>query len=265
MKYFEKNGLKYYTFESFPETITNAVFTRKGGVSEGSLWGLNVGSNVGDNIVNVRENKSKIFEAICINESTFFDCWQVHGPDYVIVNASHSKRGLFREIKADAMITDDPNVTLFMRFADCTPIMIYDPVKKVVGIAHAGWQGTVKKVASNLVRGFKESYGSDPKDLIAGIGPSIGPDHYEIGEKVKTDVKIAYSHNTNRLLQHNSPYDTTFDLWEANRIDLDNSGVSNIEVSEICTACNTNEWFSHRAEGGKTGRFAAIISLAKGI
>jgi len=263
MKKFEVDGLKYYSFESFPETVTNAVFTRLGGVSQGDTWGLNVGSNVGDMIENVRENKRKIFKTLGLNEDGYFDCWQVHGKDYVIVNATHNAQGRVRELKADAMLTNVPGVPLFMRFADCTPILIYDPVKNAIGIAHAGWQGTIKRVASELVTGFQAVFGSNPKDLIAGIGPSIGPDHYEIGEPVLSHVKNAHSHNTIRLIKSNSSNKVTFDLWEANKLDLERSGVKKIEVSSICTACNTNEWFSHRAEKGRTGRFAAIVSIKK--
>lgn len=263
MKLFEKDGLKYFSFDTFPDSVTNAIFTRLGGVSQGESWGLNVGSNVGDEISNVWENKRKIFSALNFAENNYFDCWQVHGPDYVLVNATHGSIGRIREFKADAMLTNVPGVPLFMRFADCTPIMIYDPVQKAVGIAHAGWQGTIKGVARNLVMGFQAAFGSNPKDLIAGIGPSIGPDHYEISEPVLSHVENSHSHNTIRLIKSNEYNKVTFDLWEANKIELERVGVEKIEVSGICTACNTNEWFSHRAERGRTGRFAAIVSLKK--
>jgi len=263
MKLFEKDGLTYFSFETFPDSVTNAIFTRLGGVSQGELWGLNVGSNVGDEIENVRENKRKIFNVLSLAENNYFDCWQVHGTDYVLVNATHGSIGRINEFKADAMLTNVPGVPLFMRFADCTPIMIYDPEKKAVGIAHAGWQGTIKGVASNLVKGFQAAFGSNPNDLIAGIGPSIGPEHYEIGEPVLSHVKNAHSHNTFRLIKSNEYNVITFDLWEANKIDLEHAGVKKIEVSAICTASNTNEWFSHRAEKGRTGRFAAVVSLNK--
>lgn len=258
------DGLKYYSFSNFGDSITNAVFTRVGGVSVGGPAGLNVGSNVGDDIANVRVNKSKIFAALGLSENTFFDCWQVHGPDYVVVNSSHAGQGRLRELKADAMLTNDPHVSLFMRFADCTPILMFDPVKYAIGIAHAGWQGTVKRTAGNLVRGFQEVYGSDPKDLIAGIGPSIGPDHYEVGSQVIESARVAYATNFSDLVHMIDGDSQAFDLWEANRSDLARAGVKNIEVAGLCTACDTSQWFSHRAEKGKTGRFAAVISLAKG-
>lgn len=259
-----KNGLNYFSFSNFPQEITNAMFSRVGGVSIGGPCGLNVGSTVGDDLANVQENKRKIFETLDLPMNTFYDCWQVHGNDHILVNSSHHEQGKLREIKADAMLTNDPNVTLFMRFADCTPILIHDPVKNVVGVAHAGWQGTVKRVASNLVKAFQNIYRSDPRDLIAGIGPSIGPDHYVVGENVVEQVKIAYSHRSIGLIHKIETKKVTFDLWEANRIDLQQAGVKNIEVANICTACDTERWFSHRAERGRTGRFAAVISLSKG-
>lgn len=260
----EVNGLRYFSFSAFGENITNAVFTRIGGDSVGGPAGLNVGSNVGDEISNVSANKKKIFEALGLPEHSFFDCWQVHSSDYVVVNASHAGQGRIRELKADAMLTNDPKVSLLMRFADCTPILMYDPVKQVVGIAHAGWQGTVKRTAGNLARGFQEVYGCDPEDIIAGIGPSIGPDHYEVGEQVLDQVRVAYGEEHISLFQPFGNSGQAFNLWEANRRDLEKAGVGKIEVAGICTACDTNRWFSHRAEKGKTGRFAAVISLAKG-
>jgi YfiH family protein len=163
-------------------------------------------------------------------------------------------------IKADAILTNNPKITLFMRFADCVPILIYDPVKKVVGIIHAGWMGTVKKVISTTIQAMKDKYRSDPDDLISGIGPSIGICHYQVNEPVISEVKKSFGNKAAELLveKNDASY---FDLWKANQFTLLENGVNKIEIAGICTACDTNTWFSHRAEHGKTGRFAAMMFL----
>jgi YfiH family protein len=162
--------------------------------------------------------------------------------------------------QADIILTDKPGVTLMMRFADCVPILLYDPVCKVVGIAHAGWMGTVRGTASAAVEAMHGRFGSDPTDIQAAIGPSIGPDHYEIGPDVILQVRKAFGPETEELLvtQANS---TFFNLWAANRKTLEKAGVRKIETAGICTACHTEDWFSHRAERGRTGRFGAMIAL----
>jgi len=139
--------------------------------------------------------------------------------------------------------------------------MVHDPVKKVVGVSHAGWMGTVRDVAGATIKAMQEKYGSAPSDIIACIGPSIGPDHYEVGEDVISQVRQTFGKDSDLVLpSHNkSPH---FDLWKANEFLLERAGVTQIENSKICTACHTEDWFSHRAEKGKTGRFGALISLS---
>lgn len=148
-----------------------------------------------------------------------------------------------------------------MRFADCVPILLHDPLKHVVGIAHAGWLGTVRDVAKATVETMRERYDSRPADVIACIGPSIGPDHYEVGQDVIAQVEQTFGADASLMLpRHGSR--THFDLWKANQYLLERAGVHQIELAGICTACHTDDWFSHRAEKGKTGRFGALISLA---
>jgi YfiH family protein len=147
-----------------------------------------------------------------------------------------------------------------MRFADCVPILLHDPGKGVIGIAHAGWMGTLRDVAVATVNAMKKNYGSNPADIIAGIGPSIGPDHYEIGADVILQVMQKHGDESELFLKSHQGK-IHFNLWEANRVALERAGVRQIEVSGICTACHTEDWFSHRAEKGRTGRFGALISL----
>jgi hypothetical protein len=147
-----------------------------------------------------------------------------------------------------------------MRFADCVPILFHDPRKGVIGVAHAGWVGTLRDVATATINAMAKQYGSNPADIIAGIGPSIGPDHYEVGADVILQVMQKFGDESEQLLKsHNGKIH--FDLWKTNRLLLEKAGVEKIEVAEICTACNTDDWFSHRAEKGRTGRFGALITL----
>ncbi len=259
MPFFEKQGLRFFSFKSLPaEKITHAVFTRQGGVSPAPWNSLNVGGTVGDDRPRVIENRLRSFQAADRDPHSMFDVWQVHSADVVIANSPHNFSP--PEFRADAIITDNPDVTLYMRFADCTPILLYDPVRSAIGIVHAGWMGTVKKVAVSAVNAMSAAYGSRPEDLVAGIGPSIGPDHYEIGPDVINRVREVFHADASRMLIRLGER-THFDLWEANRIQLSNAGIKNIEISEMCTACHTEDWYSHRAEKGRTGRFGALIAL----
>ncbi len=138
--------------------------------------------------------------------------------------------------------------------------LLHDPRNGIIGLAHAGWMGTLRDVATATIEAMKKNYGSNPADIIAGIGPSIGPDHYEIGADVILQVMQKYGDDSELFLKsHNGKIH--FNLWEANRVALEQAGVGQIEVSGICTACHTEDWFSHRAEKGRTGRFGALISL----
>ena len=236
----------------------NAIFTRYGGVSPKPWDSLNVGGTVGDDRPRVIENRLRSFQAAGRDPKSMFDVWQVHSADVVRANAPHNFSP--PEYKADAILTDNPDVTLFMRFADCTPILLFDPIKYTIGIAHAGWMGTVKQVAAAAVNAMTAAYGSRPEDILAGIGPSIGPDHYEIGPDVITRVRETYLGDADKLLIHRDGH-IYFDLWQANELTLKNAGVRSIEISGLCTACHPEDWFSHRAEKGKTGRFGALIGL----
>lgn len=256
MQRIEYNGLHYFQFDSLH--VKHAIFTRHGGNSPAPWGTLNVGGTVGDDLARVRENRNLSFQALDCTPESMFDVWQVHSADVVCANAPRRADEAYRQ--ADIILTDKPTVTLFMRFADCVPLLVHDPVKGVVGIAHAGWMGTLRDVASTTVNALQKNYGSNPADLLAGIGPSIGPDHYEIGADVILQVMQRFGDDSEKLLKSHSGK-IHFDLWKANQMLLEQAGVHQIEVAEICTACNTQDWFSHRAEKGRTGRFGALISL----
>lgn len=261
MKFHESpDGVHYLTFDSLPTNrVIHGFFTRKGGVSPEPWASLNTGGTVGDERAHVIENRRRIFSALGRRVESVFDVWQVHG---VEARASRQPRPLDApHEQADIILTDSPEVTLFMRFADCVPIFLYDPIRHAAGLAHAGWQGTVKKAAAAAVAAMVLHYGCKPADLTAVIGPSIGPDHYAVGEDVIRQVQSAFGERADQLLA-SVDGKIHLDLWEANRLTLAESGVGQIETSRVCTACDVSLWFSHRAENGRTGRLGAILALA---
>jgi YfiH family protein len=258
MSFHEINGLRYYSFEIFSTAVTQAVFTRRGGVSSAPWHSLNLGGSVGDDPAHVAENRVRVFNSLGRDPASIHDVWLIHSTD--IVYADEPRPLHKSSARADIIFTDNPNVSLFMRFGDCVPILLHDPKKKVIGIAHAGWMGTMRGVVGSAVQGMQSHYGCDPKNIIAGIGPSIGVDHYEVGADVTSQFQEKYNHAADQVLQTRNG-STYLDLWTANAIQLKNAGVEQIEVSDICTACHLDDWFSHRAEKGKTGRFGALMAL----
>jgi YfiH family protein len=259
MTYQSSDSLRYYTFDIFQSLpVTQGVFTRRGGVSPAPWNSLNQGGTVGDTRANVIENRKRIFNAIERPVESIFDVWQVHSADVICTDIPRPLDA--QHAQADAIVTDRADITLFMRFADCVPILLYDPKKKVVGLVHAGWQGTVKKVVQATIQAMADHYGSRAGDILAGIGPSIGPDHYEVKDDLISRVRNSFKDHCDELLQRRDGK-TCFDLWNANRISLEEIGVKQIQIAGVCTACHLEDWYSHRAEMGKTGRFSAVIAL----
>jgi polyphenol oxidase len=253
-----QHGLAYYQFDMWAY-VTHGIFTRQGGVSAAPWASLNMGGNVGDDPKAVRCNHERMYAALKVEDNRACSVWQVHSADVLVADAP--VRGRRWLALADGMVTDRPGVPLSMRFADCVPLLFYDPVRGVIGIAHAGWRGTVQGVGANVIRLMQQTYGCKPSDIQAAVGPSIGPECYQVGEEVVDAVRV-YFGTTDSLIRRDSADGTAyFDLWTANRLDLQRAGVEQIEVAELCTARNTEEWFSHRAEKGRTGRFGAVIAL----
>ncbi len=258
------NEIRFYTFETLQTLgFVHAIFTRKGGVSPQPWYSLNVGGTVGDTPERVQENRLRSLSALGRDPASVYDVWQVHSADVVSVTSPRDPNQPHQ--RADAMLSNQPELTLYMRFADCVPIFLVDPKRRVYGLAHAGWQGTVKRTAASLVDRFVCEYGSHPAELVACIGPSIGPDHYEIGPDVIKQVQATFGGSADNLLltsNGDSPGSKVeFDLWQANCLVLEQAGVKQVEVAGICTACHVDDWYSHRAEAGRTGRFGALIGL----
>lgn len=250
--------LVYYQFGMWPN-LNHGVFTRRGGTSPSPWQSLNLGGNVGDQYTSVRHNQELIYQSLGLQSDRICSVWQVHSADVLVVDGPVLGRRWIA--LADGMVTNCPNTPLFMRFADCTPLLFHDPVRHVIGIAHAGWRGTVAGVGANTVKTMIQAFGSDPSDIEVGIGPSIGPKSYQVGDEVVMAVQNYFGTTDGLIAYHPEDHSAYFDLWAANRLDLERVGVQKIEVAAIDTATNTDEFFSHRAEKGKTGRFGAVVSL----
>lgn len=219
-----------------------------------------MGGNVGDDAANVRHNHDRMYQSLQLNGGRACTVWQVHTADVIVAtDPNPDQRWL---AKADGIITDRLDTPLTMRFADCTPLLFFDPVAGVIGMAHAGWRGTVQGVGANTVHTMVETYGCKPADIQAAIGPAIGPHNYQVGEEV-VDAVQSYFGTIDGLVSR-SPVDGTayLDLWAANAFDLQRAGVEQVEIAAMCTVEHNDEFFSHRAEKGRTGRFGAVLSLS---
>jgi len=250
-------SLKYYQFDLLRSSpVQHGIFTRQGGISPAPWDSLNLGGTVGDTTARVQENQRRVFNALRLDPASRYEVWQVHSAQVAVADAPWGGEAYE---KADVILTDRPGLALLMRFADCVPIMLFDPVRQAIGLAHAGWLGTVRGAARAAVRGMIDAFGTQPGDIVAGIGPSIGPDHYEVGEDVYAAYSQAFGGQADSYFHGEDR--KHLDLWSANQSQLEEMGVTRIEVAALCTACATEEWFSHRAERGRTGRFAAVLTL----
>lgn len=251
--------LRYYQFATFSsDELVHGVFARHGGVSRGPYASLNMSVSTGDARENVRANRRAAFRALERDPLSLADAWQVHSAEVVVADEPLGEAP--PPPQADALVTHRPEVTLFMRFADCVPVLLFDPERRVVGLAHAGWKGTLSRVAAAAVKVMTERYGSRPSRIVAGIGPSIGPCHYAVGPEVVARVREAFPGAGDDLLRPMNG-GCHLDLWATNARVLREAGVEQIEVSGLCTGCRPDEFFSHRAERGRTGRFGALIAL----
>lgn len=259
MPFQHKDRIRYYQFESLTNHgLTHGIFTRRGGLSPEPWDSLNVGGLLGDDPKRVYGNRVLSFQALGRDPDSVYDVWQVHGAEVISTRRNRPKDAA--HVKADAILTDRPEVTLFMRFADCVPVVLFDPHRQVIGLVHAGWQGTVKGVVRATLERMEREYGVRMSNVLACIGPSIGVDHYEIGPEVARQVQEAFGAQAEALLTRNNG-SIHFDLWQANRLILEAQGVSQVEVAGLCTACHPEDWYSHRGEMGKTGRFGGLIAL----
>jgi len=267
----ERHGIIWYAFESLgqPGEVVAVVSTRHGGVSAGSLGSLNLSYAIGDDPERVRENRRRFAGAIGVEPSAVVCAAQVHGNRVASVDENSAGAGFDDRETAvpdvDGLVTDRPGLALWLGFADCVPILAYDPARPAVGIAHAGWRGTLAGVATELVSTMVRRFGTQPADLRVAIGPSIGPCCYTVG----SDLVATFDRGCDAsedLFSIGADGRQRLDLWEANRRLLLRAGVAaeRISSTDLCTACRASEFFSHRAQNGRAGRIAAVIALRNG-
>lgn len=253
------DGITFYRFEGLAETgLTHAFLTRLGGVSQAPFATLNLGHTVGDDPDAVRENHRRVFALFGVDRHRVVSPYQVHSAHVRRVGPEH---GGTVQNATDGLLTTEPGLMLLFRFADCVPLLLWDPVHRAVGLAHAGWRGVARGVVRAAVEAFIRHAGSRPEDLWAGIGPAIGPCCYRVGPEVIAAV-LGNDTETGDLV-HRREDGLYLDLPGVVRARLESLGVRQIEMSGICTACRTDEWFSHRAEGGRTGRFGVLVMLER--
>ena len=259
MQRHQKGGVAFYTFDSLNHTqnIVHAISTRHGGVSPAPFDTLNLSRHVGDALNNVSTNINRLHETLILDATATIDASQAQANTVAMVDARH--RGT-RIKNVDALLTNVSNVPLLLRFADCVPIFLYDPTHRAIGVVHAGWRGTVLKIATRAAQAMFDSFGTRPRDLIACLAPSIGPCCYRIGDDVIARVRAAFA-NADDLLARQPDGGAHFDLWQANAQQLRMLGVEQIEMANLCTAHRTDDFYSWRAEKANTGRFGAIIAI----
>lgn len=252
----QSGQLTYYTFDSLD--LPHGIFTRAGGSSAGQWSSLNVGGSVGDDPDHVRANRESMRNALKLDYAQVRTTWQVH--EATVIVGDEQPQNFDDPPRADAIITQNEGIGLEQRYADCVPILLHDPVRKAIGLAHAGWRGTVAHVGPATVNAMSRQFGSRPSDIWAGIGPSICAEHYTVGGEVIDAIRGAFGDSAG-LLSQDAQGKTHLDLWAANAVALQRTGVGHVEIGGLCTACNTDDFFSHRAEAGRTGRFGALLSL----
>lgn len=245
--------------------VRHGITTRSGGAGSPPYATLNLGLHVGDRPETVAENRRRTAKALAANPARFTAGEQVHGNRVAVVGEEEAGRGAFRMEEAlagiDALVTALPETPLLVLAADCVPLLLYDPERHVAAAVHAGWRGTVADIVGETVRTMAGTFGSDPARILAGIGPSMGPSCYQVGEEVVRKAEALLGQETPALIREGA--EARFDLWEANKALLERAGVprNNVETLGLCTHCRTDLFFSYRAENGLTGRIGAVIVL----
>ncbi|MEI7026761.1 peptidoglycan editing factor PgeF [Paenibacillus sp. y28] len=246
--------------------LTAGFSSRRGGVGEGSFDSLNCALHVADRPEHVELNRRRIAGAV----GTTFEAWtcaeQVHSAEVAVVTLKDRGRGRLSRADAfadtDGLITRERGIWLNAFFADCVPLFFVDPVTRSIGLAHAGWRGTVQRIAGKTVERMQEAFGAKPETIRAAIGPSIGECCYEVDEAVIREVQAGLPDVTEGWTRReNGKF--MLDLKQINTQILSKAGIlpEHIEITQWCTSCNTDWFFSHRKESGRTGRMTAWIGL----
>ncbi|MFQ9115739.1 peptidoglycan editing factor PgeF [uncultured Eubacterium sp.] len=263
-----KNGVPYISYNALEKIpwITHGFSTRAGGVSEGCLSSMNLGHGRNDAEENVIRNHEIIAEAIGFDAHNIVASRQTHTTNVRVVSKEDCGKGVYKERDyddVDGMITNEKNIVLATYFADCVPLYIVDTKNKAIGLSHSGWRGTVGKIGQVTLEKMNEQYGTKPEDTVVCIGPSICQNCYEISLDVAEEFMKAFPNHKEEILKDKGNDKFLLDLWECNRIIFEEAGVlpENINLPDLCTCCNSEFLFSHRATNGKRGNLAAFLSL----
>lgn len=267
----QNNGLTVLTIPSFTDTgaVEHAFTTRRGGVSQAPFDSLNLDYKVDDDPANVITNRDRVCRMLGAGLDRLAAADQVHGDRVLSVDLSHAGRGARSRDDAlagiDALVTATPGLILSSYYADCVPLFFLDPHRRVTALAHAGWKGSVLRIGEKTVRHMVEIHGCRARDILAGIGPSIGQCCYEVDEVVMGGVKNCLPEGDHCAVP-GRPGHWQLNLPELNRLILLRAGVraENITLSGYCTACRQDLFFSHRGQDGRTGRMASVLMLKGG-
>jgi polyphenol oxidase len=266
---YAEQGIWYGAFSLLEnDGLQQAVSTRFGGVSDKEYASLNLALHNGDAVEKVIENRRRFAQGLGIDSTMLCTCEQVHGTVVAKIAKSEAGAGSQRYETAiaatDALITNEKNLPLFLFFADCTPILFFDPEHKAIGLAHGGWKGTVGKIAQKTVLAMSREFGTRLDQCLVAIGPAIGPCCYEVDTYVKDQFVEAFPIAKEQIISPGKePNKWMLDLSAANRIQLEEIGVQpkHIDIAGVCTKCNSDVFFSYRADQGKTGRIGALLCL----
>ena len=265
----EKNGVVWLEFPALAKTgmVKHGFSTRLGGVSEGEFSTMNFTFTRGDNPDHVKENYRRMSEALLVDEKKMVLSWQTHTTNVRAVTEEDAGKGIWRERDyqdVDGLVTNVPGITLVTFFADCVPLYVIDPVHRAIGLSHSGWRGTVERMGEKTLKVMEKEYGTRAEDVVVGIGPSICQDCFEVGPEVADAFAGAFQKEKLPCLYYkkeNGKYQ--LDLWKANEMIFQEAGVARekIHVTDICTHCNPELLFSHRAVGTRRGNLAAFLCL----
>lgn len=257
------NGVPYLSYPLLEETgaVKHGFSTKLGGVSTGSCATMNISTTRGDDPEAVAENRRRIGAAIGVLPEDMTYTHQTHTTNVAVVRAEDRGR---RFLETDGLVTNVPGICLVTFYADCVPLFLVDPVKKAIGLSHSGWRGTVGKMGKVTVQAMMREYGSRPEDIVAAIGPSICQDCYEVSEDVIDRFRDSFNEAVWPKLfyrKENGKYQ--LDLWRANEEVFLEAGIrrENLAVTNLCTHCNQEVLFSHRATGEKRGNLSAFLAL----
>lgn len=258
----EHRGVPLIQFPHFLAAGLKAhgITTRRGGVSQGALASLNMGRRTVDTQDNIIENHRRAAEALGVSPGSFVFSDQVHGTAIREVTLANQQEPI---LETDGLMTQDRGVTLVTLYADCMAVLLYDPVCRAIGMAHAGWRGTAQAIGPRLVQAMADRYGSKPQNLLAALGPAIGPCCFEVGEEVTAAFRAMAPLRDTALWLSSVSGKAHVDLAEINRLLLTDTGVpgSAIKTASLCTSCHPELLYSHRRDQGNTGRLAALMAL----